>query len=123
MPRAGGTPWRNAADRVRGVTIRSFMRMLAIVALALGGLAAPLAAGGTKGQVVAVFPPWWGPARALQAAYAGGPVVGMGPADFVVVIALDGPLGSDRLRHAGAWLLFNASRLAGCFLRTEPSDI
>lgn len=105
------------------MTIRSLARALAIPALGLAGLVAPLVAGGAKDQVVAVFPPWWEAARVVQAAYAAGPVLRLGPASFVIVIAPDGPHGRDRLRQSGAWLLFNANGLAGCFSRIETHDI
>ena len=86
-------------------------------ALALVSLAA--AAGielqpAPRGPVAAVFPPWWGGARAMLAAASAGPVVRLGALPFIVVALPVAGDGFARLRGQGAWLLLNPQALGGC---------
>jgi hypothetical protein len=68
-------------------------------------------------SVAAVFPPWWGPAQAFNAAArAGGVIVRTGAFPTILVIA-PGPPGADlsrRLHQAGAFLLLDAQALGAC---------
>jgi hypothetical protein len=89
-------------------------QILAVSGLAGGGLAMALVAGPATGPVAAVFPPWWDATRAVEAASEGGSVLRFGLTDFIVLVGPDEPLGRDRLRLAGAWLLLNPRGLAGC---------
>ncbi len=55
-------------------------------------------------QAAAVFPPWWGAARTLDAAARAGSIVAVGALPFIVTVrSADGPI-APRLRAAGAWL-------------------
>ncbi len=72
-------------------------------------LALPSARSGEA--VAAVFPPWWGGARAALAATVAGPVAGFGGAGFVVLMPQADPAA---LRAAGAWWILPAALLGGC---------
>jgi hypothetical protein len=55
-------------------------------------------------QAAAVFPPWWGSARTLDAAGRAGAVVAVGALPFIVTVrSAAGPI-APRLRAVGAWL-------------------
>ena len=88
-----------------------------VLAVALPWLAMPAPRGGDA--VAAVFPPWWGGARAALAAMPAGPVAGFGGAGFVVLLPEADPA---RLRAAGAWLILPAALFGGCApARTETA--
>jgi hypothetical protein len=93
---------------------RSFSQSLAIFGLAAAGLLAALPSGPASGPVAAVFPPWWDAGRTFQAAAEGGPILRLGAARFVVLVAPLGASGRERLRRAGAWLLLSPLGLSGC---------
>lgn len=81
-----------------------------------GGLAACLAGATPRGQIAAVFPPWWDAARGVAAAAAGGAVIRRGALPFVILVAADSA-GARRLRQGGAWLLIPAGMFGGCAAR------
>ena len=87
-----------------------------VVSLVLTGIAAlaPL-----PGQpVAAVFPPWWGAARAFAAAArSNSPVVRLGLFPNIVILPGLTTGASSRLHRAGALLLLNAQALGACASR------
>jgi hypothetical protein len=97
-------------------SLHGVSRGLAVVGLAVGGLLAALMGGPTSGPVAAVFPPWWGGMRAVNAAAEGGAVLRFGLVNFVVLVVPDDRLGRQLLWRAGAWLLLNPRGLSGCAL-------
>ena len=94
--------------------LRGLSQGLAVVGLAVGGLFAALMGGPASGPVAAVFPPWWGEMRTVDAAAEGGAVLRLGLLNFVVLVIPDNQHGRERLWRAGAWLLLNPRGLSGC---------
>lgn len=91
--------------------------MAVALACVLPWLALPAA--GSAEPVAAVFPPWWGSARAALAALPAGEVAGFGGAGFVVLLPR---ADAEALRKAGAWLILPAALLGGCApARTESA--
>lgn len=65
--------------------------------------------------LLAIFPPWWDRARAVEAVIgADGRLVGLGAWPGMLVAAAPAPGLPERLRAAGAWLLLDARNAAGC---------
>ena len=62
---------------------------LAVVGLAACGLLMALIDGPASGPVAAVFPPWWGGMRTVDAAAEGGAVLRLGLLNFVVLVMPD----------------------------------
>ena len=82
------------------------------VALLLASLISSAWLGAPMGEpdrpVAALFPPWWEPGRSLGAAVAaGGAVLGLGRLPGLIVTQSSAPDFAERLRSAGALLLFD----------------
>ncbi|MEH3117189.1 MAG: hypothetical protein PGN25_06170 [Methylorubrum populi] len=70
--------------------------------------------------VAALFPPWWNSARSLDAAAAaGGTVLGLGRLPGLVVTRSSAPGFAERLRTAGALVLFDPRGLGLCLPAKE----
>jgi len=65
------------------------------------------------GPVAAVFPFWWGGARAALAAAPAGALIRFGALPCIVVLQ-PAPAGRAMLRRAGAWAVLNPAALGGC---------
>jgi hypothetical protein len=92
-------------------------RPVALFGLAMA-VACPLAAAFAAqalpmpdGPVAAIFPPWWDSASSIAASGNAGPVIRLGAADFVVVVAATD---RQRLWQDGAWLLLDPMVAGGC---------
>ena len=72
-------------------------------------------------KVAAVFPPWWSAAQAFEAAAGAGRIVALGQLRSVLIVHGDPVQLARNLRQAGALLVFDSSRSAGC--RTATLDL
>lgn len=91
--------------------------ILAACAATAGGLALVIGAGLAphgNGRVVAVFPPWWSEARAMNAAGSAGSVAAVGGFRNVVLIRSDSAGLEQRASAAGALLLLDPAAAIGC---------
>jgi len=95
---------------------RSWLPPVALLLASLIGsawLGAPMAEPGRP--VAALFPPWWEPSRSLGAAVAaGGAVMGLGRLPGLVVTRSSAPGFAERLRTAGALVLFDPRGFGLC---------
>lgn len=62
----------------------------------------------------AIFPPWWSPAEAFEAAGTAGEVVRTGAVSSILIVHSQAPDLAGRLRRAGALLVLDPVRLALC---------
>ncbi|WP_158817857.1 hypothetical protein [Methylocapsa sp. S129] len=90
--------------------------LIVSVFISLTGLFAALAAAtaGDSASAAAVFPPWWSPARAFEAAGAAGEVTRIGAFSSVLIVHSREPALAERLRKAGALLILDPVQLALC---------
>jgi len=65
-------------------------------------------------QAAGVFPPWWSPARALDAASRAGPVSAAGRAPFILVVRSPEGDVAARLRRAGALFVLDPGLARAC---------
>ncbi len=71
--------------------------------------------------IAALFPPWWDPGRSLGAAAgAGGTLLSLGRLPGVVITRSPAPGFVERLRSAGAVLLFDPRSLGLCAPASKP---
>jgi hypothetical protein len=93
---------------------RAALSTAAVLACAIGGLAAAAPAPRPNAPfVAAVFPPWWSAQRVFGAAADVGDIVSTGGAPFTIVVHSARADLPTRLRARGAWLVLDA-RFAGC---------
>lgn len=88
----------------------------AVLGLVALGMAASAQAGAGDAAIAAgVFPPWWSPAAALDAASQAGQVVAVGGAPFVIVVRAPAGAAAPRLEAHGALFSLDAglARLCG----------
>jgi hypothetical protein len=91
------------------------LAMTAAVGLAMSGVVIAVgAAPSDPREAAGVFPPWWPPARSLDAAAQAGAVLAVGAAPFIVIVRDPGGRAPARLRAAGALLSLDAHGLAAC---------
>lgn len=93
----------------------------AALCVLLGSCAAILPAAAPRADavaVVAVYPPWWAAARALNAGASVGTAL-TGPAHFAVLVYGPAPVLAERLRPTGALFLLNAD-LPLCAAKERP---
>jgi len=83
--------------------------LAAAVAALMLGTPAPAA-----GPVAALFPPWWPAADVFVAAGSAGRIVRLGLASFIVIVASEDGRVTERLRAAGAVMVFDPIALGGC---------
>jgi hypothetical protein len=85
--------------------------------LLIGGLflsAAALPAPSDSQRLSAVFPPWWSREDSIAAASRFGAVTGFGGLPFIIGVQSHEPELAQRLRNAGALLLFDGSKFPFC---------
>jgi len=64
--------------------------------------------------VAAVFPPWWGAERSLDAAAHAGAIAGVGALSFIVAVRSAEPGLSARLREVGAFAVIDDTVISFC---------
>lgn len=109
--------------------LRASFKLLSVVpalafALASLAVAVVLSAGPrSPNEIAAVFPPWWTPAQAFEAAGRAGAVTRVGGADSVMIVVSSDTFLAQRLYAEGALLLLDPVVTGLCGTSKEPGNV
>jgi hypothetical protein len=103
----------------------SIVPVMLSLAMPLAGVAfaAQTAKPSDNGVLIAVYPPWWSPGRALAAASDAGHVLNAGALPFVYVVQSTQPDFMARLWQSGAWGIMSPLGLDGCETRPGANNV
>jgi hypothetical protein len=95
---------------------RNVCQVALILAIGAAGLLLSIASSAARdpGRVGVMFPPWWSPARALDAGSRAGHVMAVGVIPSILVVQSERPGLRDRLRAAGAVILLDSTGAILC---------
>jgi hypothetical protein len=65
-------------------------------------------------SMAAIFPPWWGSARAFEAAASVGEIAGVGKFQTILIVHGESKALATRLHAAGALIVFSSQLFIAC---------